>query len=678
MPSHRPNFSVIAATVVISVAIPLQLHGNKLVILNAFAQTNLSENQWVVIPTKNNKNEAFRLNEAAIKLSEQKRFQEALDNLDRALEIYVTINDQSGEAATLNNKGRVYESQGQYSQALRYYQQALFINRQIKNQFAISRTWSNIGNLWLKQNKPELAILAFKQCVSNREKVRITNPQISKAEEQPYSHTDLENYQTLAAILLKENRVAEAGRIIDLIKIPELHEFFDGVRGNQNTAKGVELLPEEQQIFQTMSKIFDRAIALGQELTTLRKISPEKRTPQQQQRLQELVKLQEQQLEQFNNFINSPEVATQVEQLTRQEKRQNINLDSLNSIRDNLSRMPQKSVLLYPLILPNSLELILVTPESPPIHRSVPVKREELNQAILAFREVLQDPTLNPKPAGSKLYDWLIKPIENELNNANAKTIIYAPDSQLRYIPLAALYDGNQWLVQRFNINYITAASLTDFNNKPQQQVRILAAAFTRGRYQFNVGTRQFVFSGLPFAGKEVANLVATVPGTKQLLNDEFSPNSTVPQLDDYTIVHFATHAAFVVGKPEDSFILFGNGDRVTLEDISSWSLPRVDLVVLSACETGLGGQLGNGEEILGFGFQIQKTGAKSAIASLWVVDDGGTQELMNAFYATLPLNKFTKAESLRQAQTALISGKNQRLNHPYYWAPFILIGNGL
>jgi CHAT domain-containing protein len=109
--------------------------------------------------------------------------------------------------------------------------------------------------------------------------------------------------------------------------------------------------------------------------------------------------------------------------------------------------------------------------------------------------------------------------------------------------------------------------------------------------------------------------------------------------------------------------------------------------VVLSACKTAVGSELGNGEEILGFGYQIQRTGARAAIASLWSVDDGGTQVLMNAFYAALEQN-MTKAEALRQAQIALItndftalgidSPTQSSLNRPYYWAPFILIGNGL
>jgi len=142
-------------------------------------------------------------------------------------------------------------------------------------------------------------------------------------------------------------------------------------------------------------------------------------------------------------------------------------------------------------------------------------------------------------------------------------------------------------------------------------------------------------------------------------------------------------------------------GDRITLREMQNWSLKNVDLVVLSACETGLGGKLGNGEEILGLGYQMQQAGARAAVASLWSVSDGGTQALMNAFYAGLKSDNLTKAEALRQAQIALITNNYQalgeqrsigveaisdrtqpsvqaQLSHPYYWASFILIGNGL
>jgi CHAT domain-containing protein len=229
----------------------------------------------------------------------------------------------------------------------------------------------------------------------------------------------------------------------------------------------------------------------------------------------------------------------------------------------------------------------------------------------------------------------------------------------------------------------------------------VLAAAFTQGNYSVKVGGQEVDYSGLPFAGREVENLAQTVPNTTKLLDQQFNKD-IVSQMNDYSVVHLATHAAFLVGQPEESFILFGNGDRATLPDVKNWRLPNVDLVVLSACETGLGDKLGDGREILGFGYQMQQTSARAAIASLWSVSDGGTQALMNAFYSALQTGKITKAEALQQAQIALSTGdytaigeqrglgveeriKNSlpsqvsnRLSHPYYWAPFILIGNGL
>ena len=252
-------------------------------------------------------------------------------------------------------------------------------------------------------------------------------------------------------------------------------------------------------------------------------------------------------------------------------------------------------------------------------------------------------------------------------------------------------------MVERLRVNNITAASLTDFTTKPQAHLKVLAGAFTQGHYEFQLGKQHFNLSGLPFAVKEVADLETSIPGTTKLLNKDFSTTATIPQMNQNSVVHFATHAAFVPGLPEDSFILFSNGDRVTLRDIQdNWFLTNVDLMVLSGCETGLGGTLGNGEEILGFGYLMQNAGARAAIASLWSVNDGGTQALMDVFYTKVKQGNLTKAEALRQAQIALIntsktteskqcgdsieiealpSNVGDRLSHPYYWAPFILIG---
>ncbi len=642
------------------------------------------------LPTSNQILEIARLNEEAIKESRQGKSQEALQRLQKALAISRELGERSWEAVTFNNIGRIYQIQKKYPEALQSYQQAILINKELGDLVRLGKTYSNIGYLFDIQNQPELAIFFYKHCLINREKARLNPSALSAAQPDAYSITVSQTYRILGERLLKQERVAEAQRTMDLLKVEELEEYLQNVPGNQRTVKGINIAATEKPIKQKLDQSVDNAVVLGKELTTLRKIPPKERSLEQKQRIEQLVLNQQQLLDEFNEFINSPSVKAQVEQISRTARQQNLDLENLNELRDNLARLPQKSALLYPLILKDSLELVLVTPESPPIHRTVAVKRENLHQTIGAFRQALINPSRNIKAPARQLYDWLIKPIEKDLKLSGTQTLIYAPDDQLRYIPLTALYDGKQWLVQRFNVNHITSASLTNLNTPQQSTLRVLAGAFTKGNYQIKVGNRQVAFAGLPFATREVESLAAAVPETTKLLDDAFTPRVAVPQMDDYTIVHLATHAAFVVGKPEDSFILFGNGDRVNFRNVATWSLPNVDLVVLSACETGLGGKLGNGEEILGFGYQMQQTGARAAIASLWSVDDGGTQALMSAFYAILSTDKLSKTEALRQAQVSLITGSWKSLSHnapvavvsnfshPYYWAPFILIGNGL
>ncbi|MCF2145847.1 CHAT domain-containing protein [Desmonostoc muscorum LEGE 12446] len=642
------------------------------------------------LPQNNQLSEIERLNEEAIKQSQQGQSQQALQRLEKALAISREYGERSWEAVTFNNIGRVYQTQRKYSEALQSYQQAILINKELGDLVRLGKTYSNVGYLFDIQNKRELAILFYKGCVINREKARLNPSTLTAPQPDAYSITVSQTYRILGERLLKQKRIPEAQRTMDLLKVEELEEYLQNVPGNQRTAKGIDIVAEEKPIKHKLDQTVDNAIVLGKELTKLRKIPLQERSSQQKQRIEQLVLNQQQLLDEFNKFLDSPLVRAQIEQISRTARRQNLDLESLNQIRDNLARLPQKSALLYPLILKDSLELVLVTPDSPPIHRTVAVTGENLHETIGDFRQALINPSQNIKAPARQLYNWLIKPIEKDLKLSGTQTLIYAPDDQLRYIPLTALYDGKQWLVQRFGVNHITSASLTNLNTPKQSTLRVLAGAFTKGNYQIKVGNRQVAFAGLPFATREVESLAAAVPETKKLLDDAFTPGVTVPQMDDYTIVHLATHAAFVVGKPEDSFILFGNGDRVNFRNVATWSLPNVDLVVLSACETGLGGKLGNGEEILGFGYQMQQTGARAAIASLWSVDDGGTQALMSAFYNILSSEKLTKTEALRQAQISLITGNSKAKNdntpatrvsnfsHPYYWAPFILIGNGL
>ena len=495
-------------------------------------------------------------------------------------------------------------------------------------------------------------------------------------------------------MLLQQNRVLEAQQVLDLLKVQEVEDYLrQPVRGTEQTGQGVPLLPSEQQLSDSYDALLKDAIVQGQDLSQLNAIPLENLTSEQKQRRLELLQAQMQLRAAFIDFLAQPQVRAAIQDL-QFNGTQAIDTASLGALHDRLRNLPD-AVLLYPLILPDRLELVLLAPNTPPVHYSVPVGRVEFNHAISDFLTALKDPNADVKPAAQRLYKWLIHPIEAELAKAGTQTILYAPDGQLRYIPLAALYDGKQWLVERFRIDHITAVSLFSLDTRPVTQPHIFAGAYGEGRVNITRGETPFSFGGLPFARTEVEAIGDLFPNTTELVDRAFTRNATVLTLNDYNIVHFATHAMFNTGAPEDSFIVLGDGDTLTLRDISSLSLHNVDLMVLSGCQTAVNSaSLGDGKEILGFGYQIQNVGAKAAIASLWSVDDGGTEALMNRFYASLQQENLGKAAALQQAQIDLIRGRaiasslphnsnlpprnNLTLSRPHYWAPFILIGNGL
>jgi CHAT domain-containing protein len=497
-----------------------------------------------------------------------------------------------------------------------------------------------------------------------------------------------DTYRHLADLLLKEDRILEAQQVLDLLKVEELNRYLRSVRGNEETAKGVDLQRPEQNI-----------IALSNELETLLKLALQgKLSPSQQLRLNFLVNNETDLNKQFNAFLQNPEVQKQINELRRVQSAQNVDIEKYNRLRVSLGKL-QNAALFYPLVLENRLELILITAKTPPIRKTINLKREDLNRAISIFQSNLRN--ISPvKDDAQKFYRWLIQPFEQELKQAKIQTIVYAPDEGLRYIPLAALFDGKQWLIEKYRINNITSASLTDFTPHRSSPIRVLAAAATVKR-DVKIGDRTIPFAALPYTKTEVEN-IASQYATEPLIDRDFTEQALKNGLNSHNIIHLATHGYFEVGQPEQSFILLGDGNISTMNDIGTWTLTNVNLVVLSACDTAIGGR-GNsakGIEIFGLGYQIHNAGASAAIASLWKVSDGGTQKLMDAFYTALKTGKVSNVEALRQAQVAMIRGNFEalgeprglvevevrprspdspaNLSHPYYWAPFILIGNGL
>ena len=280
--------------------------------------------------------------------------QKALDYYQQSLSLQKAVGDRAGEAETLNNIGTVYISLGEKQKALDYLQQSLSLRKAVGDRAGEATTLNNIGYL-LKQKQPQLAIIFYKQSVNVYETLRGDIKGLSKELQQTYTESVAYTYRGLSDLLLEQDRILEAQRVLDLLKVQELDDYLQGIRGNNNTEKGVPKLPPEQKIDAGMEAILAKAVNIGQEISQLqeRQKLNGKLTPSEQEQLTQLWQQQEKIVDNFNQFIESPEVVALINQLKPQTRSADLlnRLDDLGSLPDNLKKLDQNAVLLYPLIL---------------------------------------------------------------------------------------------------------------------------------------------------------------------------------------------------------------------------------------------------------------------------------------------------------------------------------------
>ncbi|MGK7925742.1 MAG: CHAT domain-containing protein [Spirulina sp.] len=340
------------------------------------------------------------------------------------------------------------------------------------------------------------------------------------------------------------------------------------------------------------------------------------------------------------------------------------------------------------------LNIAVSTPGKPPISRHIrAADRESLRQAIRAFRRELINPRKHHsqryKELGKQLYDWIISPVEATLEAERIDTLIISAGPGLRTFPYAALYDGKQFLIEKYSLANTPAFYLTAREYNPLKNTRVLA-----------MGASEFSdLAPLPGVAIELNTIANQLWQGEAFLNETFTLNNLQNRRQHYPfeIVHLATHAKFQPGQPENSFIQLFD-EQLTLDRLDRLNLnnPPVELLVLSACETALGDR----EAELGFAGLAVQTGVKSVLASLWQVSDIGSVALMNEFYQQLK-HASTKAEALRQTQLAMIRGtvrledgellssstrvafpthiaiaRTADFSHPYHWAAYSLVGS--
>jgi CHAT domain-containing protein len=331
---------------------------------------------------------------------------------------------------------------------------------------------------------------------------------------------------------------------------------------------------------------------------------------------------------------------------------------------------PQTAVI-YPIILPNRLAVILSFPNQPLSYYETSLPQSEVERILDQMQQSLRPTSFTQErlPIAKQVYDLLLRSAEDKLAASGVTTLVFVLDGSLRNLPMAALYDGQKYLIEKYSIALAPGLQLLQPQPLERQQLKGLLGGLSEARQGF---------PALPAVTFEV-NQIESQISARVLLDRTFTNNTIQSQLNSvpFPVIHLATHGQFS-SRAEDTFILTWD-DRINVKELDTLLRAReqgelnpIELLVLSACQTATGDR----RAALGLAGLAVRSGARSTLATLWSVNDRSTASLMVEFYRELGQPGVTKAEALRSAQLALL--KQPQYQHPYYWAPFILLGNWL
>ncbi|WP_459934286.1 CHAT domain-containing protein [Fundidesulfovibrio butyratiphilus] len=373
-----------------------------------------------------------------------------------------------------------------------------------------------------------------------------------------------------------------------------------------------------------------------------------------------------------------------------------------------LEGVPGRPAMLSYIVRSDRLNILLTTATEEHSYCSY-IPSVELNRLVGQFRQALLDPRADPVPSGRKLFDLLLAPVIKDLQRLGTDHLVFSLDGALRYVPMAALHNGQAYLVERFSLSLFTPVMRGNFGQTSRREWSVTGfGVSTGGEYAALPGVVEEL-NGIirPSGAMDKERLSGVI-----YLNEDFNLGTfTQEVLQSRPAVHVASHFVFHPGgRDTDSFLLLGGGQRLTLAQfrLGSYDFAGVDLLTLSACETGVIPQDADGRELDGLAIVAQKKGAKAVLATLWPVADASTGYFMRDFYRLRQEKNLSKAEALRQAQIRFINGEAAATDaagkarglpfsivakptqapveatpwtgptfaHPYYWAPFILMGN--
>ncbi|MDY6937658.1 MAG: CHAT domain-containing protein [Cyanobacteriota bacterium] len=346
--------------------------------------------------------------------------------------------------------------------------------------------------------------------------------------------------------------------------------------------------------------------------------------------------------------------------------------DCLRTKAIQIDEIDPHAAVIYPIVLPDRIEVVLSLPNRDLRHYSTSLPSSEVEEVLQTLFESLHLAYSTQKrlALSEQVYDWLIRPAQEDLEAARIETLVFVPEGFLRNLPMSALYDGEHYLIEKYRVAISPGLQLLGARSLEQTELSALAGGLTEARQGF---------VALPAVADEVTKLEREL-SAEVFLNEAFTRDNLQNQISNFTfdIVHLATHAQFS-SSAEETFLLTWN-DRVNVKEFGEVLQRRegrtskpIELLVLSACQTAEG----DDRATLGLAGLAVRSGARSTLASLWAVRDESTAQLMKEFYQQLREQPgIGRAEALRKAQLSLISQPD--FNHPFFWSPFVLIGNWL
>jgi CHAT domain-containing protein/Flp pilus assembly protein TadD len=595
-----------------------------------------------------------------------------------ALTIWTNADRPLDQGAALNNIGVVQRTAGRLEDAATSFANALALVSGSSDLAMEAATYNNLMVLARLQDKPALGIFFGKQAVNDYQRLRRSLANFDQQTREGFVELHANSYRVLADLLITQGRLPEAIQVLNLLKEEELSDFIERDGPSKET---IADQPGEAQKRQQVGNVADNMAALGKEFALLK--AKNDKTKAESNRYLELYKLRTAATAQF---------VGELERIMREGNSTFSSKQDLPALRSQVAKFGKNAALVHTLMTDQRYYLILTTRYSQRAFTN-DIARSALDNLLAQAKAAFINPRLDPKGPAHELYEILVKPLLRDLEEAGVDQLIWSLDGALRFLPMAALYDGKQYLTEKFQQSIITVGSMPNMAEAPTQNPKYLAMGLSK---------KIEPFRELDAVDEELTSFLSAFGATsKPFLNENFTITNLIQNLGtDPCVVHIASHFQFQT-PGTNSFLLFGDGSRWRLWQMHNEPdlFSSVELLTLSACDTASAGSGAN--DVEGMAAETQSMGAKAVIGALWPVFDPSTAMLMKAFYQAR-VHGASKSEALRQAQLSLLTSDvravelalrtrsarprtegavrplegSRPYSHPYYWAPFILTGN--